>query len=337
MKLSVIIPTYQRIEILRSTILQLHNSLANFDAEIIVINDDKKNDITQFDLGVEGDNIIKLNNIKSGAASARNYGSYIAKGEILLFLDDDILINPYTIASILKIHNEFDKIASTPIWEYSDEMKILLKQNPFGRFRLLYDYSSIRGSEQNKINPTRLLYSVSSLASFCLSIKRNHYHALNGMDENFPYAGCEDQEFSERAKNENFQLILDEKSIVKHNETDRIEKEKWFNRQHNGVQGFVRLAMLYPEKKKLKLWYENTPTSINDNNRLVVKKILKFILRQAFFIKTLEFITSIFERIHISDKILFKFYKIQTGVYINKGFNYSYKKIKNARSSNNSQ
>ncbi len=141
MKLSVIIPTYQRIEILRSTILQLHNSLANFDAEIIVINDDKKNDITQFDLGVEGDNIIKLNNIKSGAASARNYGSYIAKGEILLFLDDDILINPYTIASILKIHNEFDKIASTPIWEYSDEMKILLKQNPFGRFRLLYDYS----------------------------------------------------------------------------------------------------------------------------------------------------------------------------------------------------
>lgn len=327
MVLSVIIPTYKRNEILPIVLQHLANALVNINAEIIVINDDKQNQLLPISINK---NDIPLNiytNKKAGAAAARNYGSNLAKGDILLFLDDDIIIDAETISSILKIQSEYDKIISTPIWEYSSEMKLLLSKNSFGKFRLKYDYVSIRGRKNNETKENSKHYLVDSLASFCLSIKKKHFIQLNGMDDLFPFAGCEDQEFSERAKQNGFILLLDENNTVLHHEIDRIQKSVWLKRQYNGVQGFVRLANLYPDKKKFELWYENTPISKSDSAKLKIKKVLKKIARQNFSITIINSITYLLESLKVSYFILEKIYLIQTGIYINKGFNNSYENL----------
>jgi GT2 family glycosyltransferase len=151
-------------------------------------------------------------------------------------------------------------------------VKELLKKTTFGRYKLVYDYAPIRGEKHRKIPGKYDLYEVDSLASFCLSIKRDHYFELNGMDENFPYAGCEDQDFAERARQSNFLLVLDEGNIVMHNELDRIKRKNWLTRQFNGVQGFVFLCQKFPEKKNIALWKENTPIQKKDSRGLKIKK-----------------------------------------------------------------
>ena len=322
-QISIIIPTYKRLEILRETYSHLTIALKNIVAQIIIINDDKTADIPSSFI-INPANTVIINNRGSGAASARNLGAKYAKANLLLFIDDDILVNNDTINSVLLLHEKYDRILSTPIWEYSDVVKELLSKTIFGRFKLLYDYTPIRGEKHREIDEQNNLYDVDSLASFCLSIKRDHYLELNGMDEKFPYAGCEDQDFAARAKKMGFKLILDEDIVVKHNETDRIKRHNWLLRQFNGVQGFVFLCQKFPERKNVPLWNENIPVQKNDSPKLKIKKIVKLFMRQKLISDLLNIIVTVCEQAHLPEIVLFKLYNLQAGIYLNQGFTKSY-------------
>jgi GT2 family glycosyltransferase len=323
-QLSVIIPTYKRLEILKETYSYLAAALNNIDAEIIIVNDDKKSDISATFI-VNEDNTILVNNKGNGAASARNLGATLARGKLLLFIDDDILINSDLIKSVLLLHQQYDRVLSTPLWEYSPKVKELLSKTTFGRYKLIYDYSSIRGEKHREIPGQNNLYEVDSLASFCLSIKRDHYFELNGMDESFPYAGCEDQDFAGRAKKDGFKLLLDESNIVMHHEIDRVKKKNWLTRQFNGAQGYIFLCQKFPEQKKTALWKENVPLQKDDPLKLKMKKIAKFIIRQKLLLKLFDLTVTLFENAYMPEPFLYKLYTIQGGVYQNKGLAKSFK------------
>ncbi len=81
MKLSIIIPTKDRIEILNRTVENLVEAIKDVDAEIIIINDSKN----PLSLSINSNKKQIINNHKSGAASARNYGVKKTLGQILLF------------------------------------------------------------------------------------------------------------------------------------------------------------------------------------------------------------------------------------------------------------
>lgn len=326
-QISIIIPTYNRAAILKATYDAVVDSIKNIAAEIIIVNDDKnadKQDITNI-LNIKNTYTKVVDNRGSGVATARNLGAELAQGELLLFIDDDILVNSRVLDSVLTLHQKFDRILSTPIWEYSDLMKELLTRTPFGRYKLAYDYTPIKGEVGREVPGERLVYMVDSLASFCLSIKRSHYLQLGGMDESFPYAGCEDQDFAMRAKQAGFDLLLDESNLVMHNELDRIKLENWLKRQFNGVQGFVFLCEKFPERKATSLWKENIPIQKADAFKLKLKKIAKLLIRQQPILSLLNFSVAFCENLHLPEALLFKLYTAQAGIYINKGFTKSYK------------
>jgi len=100
MKFSVIIPTYNRSNLLKQTIDSvLQQSYTDF--ELIVI-DDGSTDDTKTVLLNYGDAIIPVFRENSGAEKSRNAGAEIARGTYLVFLDNDDLFFPWT----LKIYNE---------------------------------------------------------------------------------------------------------------------------------------------------------------------------------------------------------------------------------------
>ncbi|MDB5001952.1 MAG: glycosyl transferase [Mucilaginibacter sp.] len=335
MLISIIIPTYKRLEILKETYDHLIGAINGIIAEIIIVNDDKTTSVLEIVafLNINTYNTIVVNNRNYGAASARNLGAQLATSKILLFIDDDIIVDANTLLNVLYLHEKFDRALSTPLWEYSELVKKLLTKTTFGRYKLAYDYAPIRGKIEYKIPGENKLYEVESLASFCLSIKASHYKELNGMDENFPYAGCEDQDFAERAKNLGFTLILDENIIVKHNEIDRIKKKNWLTRQFNGVQGFVFLCQKFPERKVTAMWTENIPVQKKDSQKLKIKKIAKFLIRQKLPLLLFNLIVTTCEKACLPQILLFKLYTVQAGIYLNKGFTKSYNK--NAHSSHN--
>ncbi len=91
-KISVVIPTYNRAELLAETILSALEQTWD-DREIIVV-DDGSTDRTSEAVKAFQDRIIYIRQPNSGPAKARNAGIRLAKGKYIAFLDSDDLWLP---------------------------------------------------------------------------------------------------------------------------------------------------------------------------------------------------------------------------------------------------
>ncbi len=94
MKYSIIIPTLNEEKLLPNLLKQLSdlNIKKKYDYEVIV-SDGGSNDHT-VDIALEFADTVKvhLDNCKQNIASGRNYGASFAQGEVLIFINGDILI-----------------------------------------------------------------------------------------------------------------------------------------------------------------------------------------------------------------------------------------------------
>ena len=109
MRLSVVIPTYQRRGILARTLpTVLAQDLPPHDFEVIVVIDGSTDGTWEFLEAIErprcGFQTIQQANC--GQASARNAGLRAARGDIVLFLDDDVLCVPSLLREHLEAHQE---------------------------------------------------------------------------------------------------------------------------------------------------------------------------------------------------------------------------------------
>ncbi len=105
--LSVVIPTYNRCEILQKTLHALCRQEGANDFEIIVVDDGSTDATSQVSAAQAALAPVRLQCItqpNSGAAAARNHGLRKASGEIVLFLDDDVIGSPALIAEHVRSH-----------------------------------------------------------------------------------------------------------------------------------------------------------------------------------------------------------------------------------------
>lgn len=106
MKFSVIIPTYNRINLLEKAIESANNQTYQ-DFEIILVNDnpDEKSKIDFLITKFDRIQVIHHESSKGGNA-ARNTGILHSQGELIAFLDDDDIWLPEKLALHLKEHEQ---------------------------------------------------------------------------------------------------------------------------------------------------------------------------------------------------------------------------------------
>ena len=145
MTISIIIPTMNRANLLRRTLDSLVRMDGNkYDFEIIVI-DNGSTDITKNvvqDFSARSTNIRYIYEPTPGLMSARHRGIRESHGEILAFIDDDVVVDKSWLIAINEVFaNQFISLAggpSLPIFEANKPSWLddLFQENDRGRFCL---------------------------------------------------------------------------------------------------------------------------------------------------------------------------------------------------------
>jgi hypothetical protein len=108
---SVIIPTYNRCNSLRETLLSLSGqSLSSDHFEVVVVSDGSTDETEGVARAGYSYSISFIHQANQGSAVARNTGASHACGDLLIFLDDDMLAQPDYLAGLVDEHTQFDRI-----------------------------------------------------------------------------------------------------------------------------------------------------------------------------------------------------------------------------------
>jgi glycosyltransferase involved in cell wall biosynthesis len=108
-KLSVVIPTLNRAEMLSTTIDRIEHQTVNRDTYEVVVVNNNSSDHTQTVLSQKAasyQNLRTFTQLKPGAAATRNLGIRESSGDVILFIDDDIFADTTLVENHLRYHKE---------------------------------------------------------------------------------------------------------------------------------------------------------------------------------------------------------------------------------------
>lgn len=108
-KISVVIPTLNRADVLAQTIERIESQTIPSDSYEVIVVDNASTDATRNVLEAKRQKHPNLNFIfqsKPGVAGARNAGVRKASGEIVLFIDDDIFAETDLVERHVEIHSQ---------------------------------------------------------------------------------------------------------------------------------------------------------------------------------------------------------------------------------------
>ena len=117
MKVSIVVPTYNRANLICQTIDSLMRQNYPKDSYEIIVVDNNSSDSTLYLLSEyvkkikNTGNLVIARELRRGDVYARNSGAALANGEYLLFTDDDAIFDSNWISSLVKILDDHPQVA----------------------------------------------------------------------------------------------------------------------------------------------------------------------------------------------------------------------------------
>ncbi len=176
MRISVVIPTCDRIEAVRDCLLRLHTARpAPAEAPEIIVSDDGRGHPASSLLGAEFPGVKWVAGPRRGPAANRNAGALVARGELLVFLDDDCLPEPGLLAAYSAAFADPSLLAAEG--------------------RISPDREPSRLDEVAPVNEHGGVFWSCNVA-----LRRDLFEQIGGFDERFPHAAMEDVELRNRLR-----------------------------------------------------------------------------------------------------------------------------------------
>ena len=107
LRFSVLVPTYNRKDLLRQTIDSVLSQ--TFSSHELIVIDDGSTDGTLLELESYGQRIRVISQTNQGPEAARRQAARVARGEYLVLLDSDDILMPWTLATYDRLIQEFNQ------------------------------------------------------------------------------------------------------------------------------------------------------------------------------------------------------------------------------------
>lgn len=199
--ISVIIPVYNSAALL-SRCLEAVTASDYQQYECIVV-DDGSTDNSRATVGRFPVRVLELDGGPRGPAYARNRGAQVAQGEILFFIDADVLIVPDTLSRVAATFARQPRIDAV-FGSYDDTPAV---DSPVSQFKnLFHHFVHQRGSAD-----------AVTFWSGCGAVRREVFLAMGGFDEEqYPRPSIEDIELGYRMTAAGHKIVLNKEIQVKH-------------------------------------------------------------------------------------------------------------------------
>jgi len=323
-KISVIIPTHNRPDKLSETLACLRSQDIPATAYEIIVVDDGSTPAVNLPEASEALDCRLVRLEKLGRSAARNSGAAAARGEQLVFVDDDMRVESDFLAMHLAAHREWPHALRVGEIHLSDEVR----STPFGKFR--------HNLEQHSVPRSRGLVAA---RNFCaagnMSIARERFLSLGGFDKAID--SSEDQDFALRHTDCGGEIVFVPEACAIHCDS-ALDIQSYCLRSEWGMENMMPFFQRYPD------WPDNVERErVNGPLRLgrepltlSLKKAIKLGFTFKPVLETLFFIASILERIAPDSATLDRIYKTLLGAHLIRGYRKGMKQasINNASSIN---
>ena len=240
MRVSVVIPTKNRSGLIAQTIERIESQTIPQDQyEVIVIDNDSVDD-TRSVLEQKARTYSNLKfglQEKPGAAATRNAGICMAKGELVVFIDDDVQAEPALIQTHLQYHQK------NPNASVIGAVTIPWGDTPEPFLRYLRDHRIL-----NPYTPSKGPIDFSYYHTCNVSTPTNVLVNVGGFNEAFSIYGMEDIELGYRLEKSGSRMIFAPEARALHYRFP--DYQEFLERCEQAGYSLGQLLLLHPELKK---------------------------------------------------------------------------------------
>jgi len=306
--ISVIIPTHNRPEKLADTLACLkQQSLPATEYEIIVVDDGSSPPmILPEDAEGPSCTLVRLEGTERSAA--RNAGATVAKGDLLIFVDDDIIVRDDFLEVHLRAHREWPD--ALVVGRISLPREALVE--PFGRFR--------QRLEQQFVPTNRALTAMRNLCTAAnMSISRDLFQKLEGFEHRI--VSSEDQDLALRHTARGGRIVYLPEARALHRDS-ALDIRSYCRRAEWGSEQMMPFCQRHPDlPDNLERERINGPVKWGEESLAQsLRKVIKAVLANRVVIEALFRVASLLERLAPTSAALDRVYRLLLGIHIFRGY-----------------
>lgn len=242
----------------------------------------------------------------AGPAAARNRGARAGRGRVIIFLDDDMLVEPGFVDSHVAEHAVDGLLVvgtQTP-----PPPRTGLERHRYVRWLAFHEDHAARGRVSSGVTGANMSMRASSLRE------------LGGFDESFTIASSEDWELGHRARQQGYEIVYAPHISAVHNDwADTLGR--YMRRQSLYSKSDVLLYRKYGEESpRAPLVRTNSPVDLRrDGAPVVMRKLAKSALATRAGTRGLNALERLAESVRSPDKVLTGLYRAAEAAAIWRG------------------
>jgi cellulose synthase/poly-beta-1,6-N-acetylglucosamine synthase-like glycosyltransferase len=205
MSVSIIIPTFNGSSRVANCLDALAQQTVGRDAEILVVDDGSTDNIA--DVVARHPGVRLISQANAGPAAARNRGAAEARGDILLFTDDDCVPAANWLEQMLGPFRDPEVVGVKGVYRTRQKRLVarFVQMDYEDRYRLMAHAASI-----------------DFIDTYSAAFRRGRFLELHGYDASFPVACAEDVELSYRMSARGWKMKFAPDAIVYHTHPDTL-------------------------------------------------------------------------------------------------------------------
>jgi glycosyltransferase involved in cell wall biosynthesis len=311
---SVIIPTYNRKDLLRDTLQSLVQVTYPSDRfEVIIVDDGSTDGTQQITAETFPFTLRYVQQSNQGDAAARNFGAQQSQADLLVFLDDDILVEPEYLTHLIQAHEMSQNRIVVGTWNLWPA-----ETTPFSQS--LYVSSSVDDKDADAV--TELLFR--DVFSNNMSLRRDTYFKI-GMMQGLDFPGSSmwcDLDFNYRAYQQGYKFYRSIKAICWHRDYTVHSFNTYKKRMRTAAYRAVVLFQRYPALlAHVPMFYDETPINWRqDTPHLIARKLTRTVASSRLALWTMEQIVHALEKRYPASTLLPSLYRFIVGAYIFLGY-----------------